>query len=391
MQSSSLPVSKDTSSDLLNKKDTPLNVEQAYVIMLAQRVVGNIFAELPAEIVHHICTVANPNPRLKKALYHAAFGELDDLKAMLEEAKQESEESLKLLLLPTETTGTPFGVTAKNTTLLECATLAGDPEMVAMIKPYFSQVTDESKKEMEHAMERQLARCKRCIDAMKTQKPEDLTDLFNVIKAASAQDVAEELKTGKQYDKKYQSDLRNALNNWRQAKLDSSNREIDVLRKPRMFCNYQNWIHVNEYLNIEWDQNKWRNLIVNGDNYAKIYLILRQLRGFIELIELPALERFAFANGEVDPPAAQITRSPNYKYSAGSFPHFDRSSIDSHSGLGFDSYISIYGGWTPPVGRPGKAGKVFKTYVEQKLQTCRAYAATTTSNSNSELVCNRLK
>jgi hypothetical protein len=42
---------------------------------------------------------------------------------MLEEAKQEGEEILKLLLLPTETTETPGGLTVKNTTLLD-STLA---------------------------------------------------------------------------------------------------------------------------------------------------------------------------------------------------------------------------------------------------------------------------
>lgn len=340
MQSSSLP----SNNDLLYKKDTSFNTGQAYLIALAQRCIGTIFAELPPEIVHHICTVPNPNPRLKKALHHAAFGELDALKAMLEEAKQEGEEILKLLLLPTETTETPGGLTVKNTTLLECAALAGDPGIVAMIKPYFSEVKEESKEGMEREKERQLARCKRCIDAMETQQAEDLTELFKVIVKASAPDVAEELKTGNQYDSTYQSPLRKALNEWRQAKLDPNNRVIDVLRRPRMFCNYQNWVHVNEYLDTEWNRNQWSDLKLNGNNYDKIYLILRQLRGFIELIELPACDRFAFANDQVASPAVEITRSSKYKNSSGSFPHFDSSAVDSRSGLGFDSFASIFGG-----------------------------------------------
>jgi hypothetical protein len=293
---------------------TPFNHEQAFTItVLAQKCGGTIFATLPNEVIQHICTVPNPNPRLKKALHHAAFGNLDALKAMLEEAKQEGEEILKLLLLPTETTETRGGLTAKNTTLLECACLAGDPGIVAMIKPYFSEVKEENKKGMEREMERQLARCKRCIDAMEKQQAEDLTWLFKVIVEASARDIDEELKTGDQYNWKYESLLRTALNKWRQAKLDPSNRVIDVLRKPRMFCNYQNWIHVNQYLDTEWDRNQWGDLILNGNNYGKIYLILRQLRGFIELIELPAVDRFAFANDEVAPPAVEITRSSKYK------------------------------------------------------------------------------
>ncbi len=153
------------------KENTPFNYKQALTItVLTQKCGGTIFETLPAELLQHICMVPNPNPRLKKALHHAAFGELDALKAMLEEAKQEGEEILKLLLLPTETTETPGGLTVKNTTLLECAALAGDPGVVAMIKPYFSEVKEESKEGMERERERQLARCKCCIDAMKTQQ-----------------------------------------------------------------------------------------------------------------------------------------------------------------------------------------------------------------------------
>lgn len=367
---------------LLGKKDTSLNAEQLRLILVSQtKCIGTLFHRLPSEIVHHICTVANPNPRLKKALHHAAHGELDALRALLEAAKQEGDEALKLLLLPTETTDTPGGLIAKNTTLLECAALAGDPEMIAMVKPYFSEVK-ENQAEMEQERKRQLARTKRCIDAMMTQQPENLTWLFNIIKAASAKDVAEELKTDAEYDWKYQSDLRNALNQWRQAKLDTRNRVIDVLRAPRMFCNYQNWIHVNEFLRNEWCINQWADLNPNGNNDDKIHLIRRQLSGFIELIELPACERFAFANDQVENPRAQITRSLKFKSSnGGSFPHFDSSSIKSHTGVGFGSFVSIYG-WSPIDGQADSGVEHFKTFIKHKLQTCRTYTAT--SNPETE-------
>ncbi len=324
-----------------NKK-TSLNHEQIFTItVLAQKSGNNFFATLPDEILEYICTVENPNPRLQKALHHAAFGELDELKAMLDEAQREGDDILKLLLLPVESTETPGGLTVKNTTLLECALLAGDPEMVAMIKPYFSAVA-EGKKDMEKEMQRQLDRCKPCVDSIMTQS-EDLTWLFDIIKAASASDVAKELKTGNEYDETYQSPLRHALNKWRQYKLDPNNRVIDVLRKPRMHCHYANWIHVNAFLGAEWDRNRWRDLKVTEDNYDKIYLILRQLRGFIELLELPACDRFAFANGQVAGLPTRQTRSLKYKYNDGLFPLFDLVSIGAHSGLGFDFFVSTDG------------------------------------------------
>lgn len=376
-----------------------LSREQAYTIAVAQRRGGNLFTQLPKELLHHILTFGRDNPNsteLNTALHYIVFGDLNALKTMLEAAKikaeqaekEEDKEALKLLLLPIGTTATPGGLTVKNTTLLECAILAGDPEIVAMIKPYFSEFEGGLEE-----MERQLARCRPCIDAMMTQQPEDLTWLFDIIKAASAEDVAEELRTGKEYDKAYQSPLRDALNQWRQAKLDPKNRVIDVLKAPQMLCNYQNWIHVNAFLNAEWDKNKLEDLILNGNNYDKVYLILRQLRGLLELLELPVCERFAFANDQVENPPAQTTRSLNYKHTNGSFPNFDPSSIESHSSLGFDFYVSIFAGavagW---VGRERRWHEFFKPYFERKFQTCRTYAAAATALSpDNGQVCNRLK
>lgn len=379
-----------------------LNREQRLMLLKARRTPNCLFSQVPMELIHIISTSAQDETEFNTALHHVTFGELGALRTLLETAKSKAIQAntttskevflnpLKELLFNRGQTITPGGMTIKHSTLLESAFLSGDPEMVAMIKPYFSEVEGGLKE-----MESQLARCRPCIDAMMTQQAEDLTWLFNIIKAASARDVAEELKTGDQYEKLYQSPLRDALNQWRQVKLAPHNRVIDVLRAPRMFCNYQNWIHVNAFLDAEWDKNQWADLKINGNNYDKIYLILRQLRGLLELLELPVCERFAFANGQVEKPAAQIVRSLKYKYGDGSFPHFDRSSLEAHTGLGFDFYMSIFGavGWAGAGGGPGwPGGSRFKTYVEQKLQTCRTYAATTTEPSTDNgQVCNRLK
>lgn len=364
-----------------------LNRKQRLTLLTARKRQGCLFSQLPCELIHVICSSAQDETEFNTALHHAAFGELEPLQHILEKAKKDKV-LLKEYLLNRGHTTTRGGVRVKHTTLLECAVLGGDPELIAMIKPYFSEI-----KGGDEEMEKQLARCRPCINGIMEKQPQDLTWLFDIIKQASDQDVAEELKTGEHYDKAYQSDLRNALNQWRQAKLNSADRVINVLKAPRMHCNYQNWIHVNAFLDDEWNKNKWKDL-VKGSNYDKVYLILRQLRGFIELLELPAVERFAFARGEVENPPAKLDRSLEYKYRDNEeaherFPDFDSSCIASHSGPGFDSYVSLYGGaWGMGAGVHACAER-FQTYVEQKQQTCRTYAAT--SKTETVWMCDSLK
>lgn len=356
-----------------------LNREQRLALVSGRHTPGCLFSRLPRELILIISTSAQDKTKFNTALHHAAFGELKALRTVLEKAKKDACQKntatskqvflnpLKELLFNRGQTVAPGGLTIKHTTLLEYAFLSGDPEMVAMIKPYFSEV-----KGGEEEMEKQLARCRPCIEAMTKQQPEDLTGLFDIIKKASAQDVAEELKTGDQYEKAYQSTLRDALNQWRQAKLDPANRVINVLKAPRMHCNYQNWIHVDEFLDNERKKNNWEDL-VNVNNYDKLFLILRQLRGFLELLELPVCERFAFARARlvITPLLKNLERLLKYRLANNSFPRFHKSLIDSHSGLGFDFYVSIFGRGGEQDGaerRRPAAWTFYKPYVEQKLQ-----------------------
>lgn len=328
-----------------------INKQQRYMLWKGWHSPDSPLSHLPPEMIVQISTlVGHDSIGFKEALEHVGHGRLKELKAILDKVSKENIRELKTLLCNTGTVVTPAGLTVQDTTLLECAMLSGDTELTVMIKPYFLMFDGEAE------MERQLERCRPCIDTMLEQKPEDLTWLFDIIKQASQQDVSEELKTDDEYNKEYQSALRNALNQWRQSKLDPTNRVIDMEKAPRMHWNFQNWMCVNQFLDDEQISNKWQDLM-NGQNQNKIFLILRQMRGFIELTELPAWVRFALANSEEEMVSLtktgtlfepeirkaypQFTRSLKFKYKPSiSFPDFDDASIKAHSGMGFDCFAT---------------------------------------------------
>ncbi len=214
-------------------------------------------------------------------------------------------------------------------------------------------------------MESQIERYRPCIEEMQNQKPDDLTWLIEIVKKSSLADVAAELATGADYDKTYQSPLRDALNKFRAEKLDPKHR---VIATPQIHCNYQNLAHAFDLREREWDN------LEEGNNYDRILLVTQQIIGFIELVELPAYERYVFARGqsEREIEIRGIMRSCKYKYGDGEFPCYDASLVASHSGVGFMARGSQ--GWPQLIA----AGAMYKTYVEQKLQTCRTYAATPT-------------
>ena len=296
----------------------------------------NPFSNMPKEVIRNIKYLPNPDPDFLDALKETTDGQLKELRDRLQKAKSDPVK-LKSLLLQAGDVTTPGGLEVRGTTLLECAIGSGDPEIVALIKPYFLEF-EEGVEEREI----QLERYRHCIEEIDTQKPDDLTWLIDIIKASSLEDVRAELATGDNYNydpnyKEGNSPLRNALNKFRQEKLDPKHRIID---KPRMHCNYQNLIHAYEILHAEWNK-----LIVN-DSYNKHYLISLQIIGLIQLLELPAYERYVSARGQIDDAIAgkEIERSLACLYgSNGSFPNVDINLINGRTGVGFNSYISIYG------------------------------------------------
>jgi len=291
---------------------------------------GSLFSLLPREIIRRLKYSPTLDQDFLDALKDAAEGKLEELRAKLEKNSR--------LVLQAGDVVTPAGLLVLDTTLLECAIGGGeDKEMIEMIKSYFSTLPGG-----DEAMESQIERYRPCIKEMQNQKPDDLTWLIEIVKKSSLADVAAELATGADYDKTYQSPLRDALNKFRKEKLDPKHR---VITKPQMHCNYQNLAHAFDIRDREWSNFK------EGNNYDRIYLIEQQIIGFIELVELPAYERYVFAQCQAKQATAGkgIERSLKYKYSAGEFPCYDATLVDSHSGVGFDSAISIFGSGMLPL------------------------------------------
>jgi hypothetical protein len=308
----------------------------------------------------------NPDSDIAIALKHAASPQEKDVDALLSMLEADPQ-----LLLKTSNVVTPGGLEVRDVTLYECVLGASDLDLAKLIKPYFKEIKEIKNGEEEG--DRQYERYRPYLEGIETQEPDDnLTWLFDIIKKSSLKDVAAELATGDAYDKSYQSPLRDAFNQFRAAKLDS---KVRIMTKPRLHCNYQNLRHAYDMLYSEWN-----NLKVGNDNYDKNDLVAQQIIGFIHLLELPGYERCLFARGKVENAAAgkeidKSDRSYKYKYGDGSFPDFDSSLMDSHVGVGFGSSVSIFAGreWGGFGGGVG-CGVVYKTYVEQKLQTWRTYA-----------------
>jgi hypothetical protein len=146
----------------------------------------------------------------------------------------------------------------------------------------------------------------------------------------------------------YKSDLRTELEAFRKHFTPGK------MNTPGMHFNYQDLYHAYDRL-----ENRWKELVY-GDNYSKCWLFCRQVIGF-EQRNLPARDRQIYASGlyyvvdNVQDPA----RSFELKKDKGQiFPN--TANLGSHSGLGFDFYIDIYGASEVRAGR----GKILGSFTE---------------------------
>ena len=327
------------------------------------------FSTLPNDIIQIIRNSPTPDPDFLETLKHVAHGNYKAVKEKFEKIASErqqrmrqilqvgsvdiwsqgvvigippKEEIAKLdksiqeefmrLLVQAGDVVTRSGVLVLGKTLLECAMGEGDWEMIELLKPYFLKFEGGA-----HELESQMSRYRPCIAAMATQQPdEDLTELFETLKACkNLQDVAEELKIEGDYDRKYQSELRTKINEFREKKLDPKYR---IVTKPRMHCNYKNIEHI--YVNIE---KEWNNLI-EGNNYDKLYLALRLFLGFSQWVELTGYDRDAYPRGHIDAiiEGEKINRSSEKELDLDQmFPDFNQADLQAHAGVGFDSYMIL--------------------------------------------------
>lgn len=217
------------------------------------------------------------------------------------------------------------------------------------------------------------AQFQRCVPEIQAPPPpsqqvDDLTWLFDAIVKSPMEDVVAELKTGENYDWNYcsplrqgrgygGSDLRDNLDKFRKDELDSPCR------------NDQRIVHV--YTLLE----QYEDRLIAGGNYDKLILACRQILGLRQLLNCTGYDRIVFASGQINEATEgkEINRDRgyNYKYSEGSFPVFDIDLINSHSGLGFDFFVSIYAlGGRGAAFAGGCCFEDFKIYVEQKHHAC---------------------
>ena len=260
------------------------------------------------------------NKLIQEFFAHVAYGRK-------EEAGQLLEKNPDLVLVRGKKVITPGGLTFTQVSAYECA-LLGDPEMALMIGGYFEK--------FEGGVEKRAAQYKRyekAIENMSNVKPYDFTNLIKTIKQSLAKDVTAELATGKNHDPSYKSALRDELEKFRKVFAPCTK------KTPEEQFAYISFIYMSLLEAFKVYAAEWNNL-----DDDKCRLVWRQLIGFIER-RLPAVDRQAFAQ-DVDTikSLSEMVRSMHYKHDPQN--EFPRTEIDdaTHSGLGFDSGVSIYGG-----------------------------------------------
>lgn len=342
-----------------------LSREQVNTMLVLRQRENSLFSPLPTELIRDIIEWENGD--IAQALQYAAYARKEDVAALLKMLEADPN-----LLLDAGHVKTPGGDEIRNVTIYELVLGTGDYELAKMVQPYFSNINDGEQQRI-----RQYERYKPHIEGMLEQKPYDLIPLIDLIKQASAEDVTALLNK----DMTRKSKLCEAIIRFRK---DWSPR---ILTKPCMHYNYASLQHAFELLERE-----WANLYKTGGNdYYKIRLVWRQLIGF-EMRRLPGIDRCVMAQGLYDVIVKQkvIARSYKFNNSDGDFPII--ASDDSISGLGEDFSVDAAG--RNARGQPGRRGLAdvdgrWGTYIEQKLQTCKTYAAT--ASISTDRMCNSLK
>jgi hypothetical protein len=264
-----------------------LTREQVYTMLMMRNREGNLFSTLPPERLNDILNFADdedPNSDIAIALKHVAEGKKENvtaLIAMLEENPR--------LVLQAGNVMLPGGSEAVRTTLLECAIFAGDPTLAELILPYFSKVNADKEKE------KQLARCRPHIEALKRQvelkQPAyDLKTLFDKIKSSSPAEIAAALDINSPTtDRTLNTPLRAEFAKFRKA--------VRPPKKIPVGMHYKHYTTLMQAFDLLYSE--WKNLSNNDTEYDKCRLVARQIIGYLQK-SLPSIDRFAFARAFQD-------------------------------------------------------------------------------------------
>lgn len=342
-----------------------LTRDQVYTMLLLRKREDNIFSVLPDELICHISDFGqDPNNEIHRALRLAVSGEEKDMTKLVEMVNANPH-----LLFQAGNVITRGGVPVIRTTLYEFFLGEGDPDGAKQIEFGFAKISNGENERL-----RQYERYRPHIEALAKQVESkqpalDLRPLIDIIKHSSPADITAALNKNMQHE----SALRDALMAFR-----------DAVRPKRVTVgmHYQHYTTLQQALELL--DSEWAVLSNNYTDYHKCRLVWRQIIGYLQR-SLPAVDRFAFARAFEDK-----ERTLNYKYENGSFPDalFDAGGDLALVGVGFDDAVCGRPTFSSSCRWARGVAAAFSTYVEQKLQTYRTYAAE--SRREDVSVCNSL-
>jgi len=269
---------------------------------------GTIFHAMPQDIFKLMIgpgvPVINPETDIEKLLYQVAYGNLEQVKVILDKNPE--------LLKHKGNVTAPSGDLIFHTFALTCAIGAGDYEMATLIKSYFPKISGGEDEAIN-----QCAIYKDPVQIMLVQRYYNLSELMAILLNSSKRDVELAL----QCDIKHESKLNLALATFRKH---FTSRVIT----EGMHFNYRDLLHAfSIYM-----QTFNKLLEKGGSDFTKIFEI--QVIGYIQR-KLPACLRQAFTQGiyYIVDEGQPLERSFQCRITDKKFP--DTTDDNSLKGLGY--------------------------------------------------------
>jgi len=294
------------------------------------------------------------------------------------------------LLLQAGNVTTRGGTEIIGTTLYEFFLGSGYPEAAELIAPYFTKIIDKDGKSIGEAERiRQYERYRPYIEQLRQEvnaykkayedagnsayksiyKPAyDLRSLIDCIINSSQEDITAELKQTEGYN----SELREWMCAFREAINESQRNRTEGMH----YAHYTTIMQVLDLLHEKWDE---LSSNVPPDTRSRKRLVFSQIFGYLQLVGLPARERFVFARAFEDKELSSECRYyqyPERKF----FPNFDFSNLVC-TGLGF--LFGIIGCHAQVSGGRAEWVRLFKAHVEQKLEALESYVHAVADRDNS--------
>lgn len=302
-----------------------LTSDQIQTLIAIRNRPGSIFNpkgkeyQLPIDVIKRIANVGfdpDPNSDTAKLLHLVAFGDLENVKAMLDINSG--------LIGKAGHVVTPSGMTVRYVKPYECALGAGDFEMAQLIAGYFDEFVDGAEEKAAQD-KKYLPHIEALAQQVESKKSTyDVAPLIQQVIDAPDKEVAAALNNSQDLS----IPLCKVLQEFRDA--------VRPPVKKTVGLHYQHYtaiLQVLELLGI-----KWELLSKSYTNYDRCNLVWRQLFGFLSR-SLSYPERCALARSCEDNERTLVCKYNSQR----SFPESCDSFVGSGSGLGFD--FAILGMW----------------------------------------------